>query len=78
VCPFYHLDEGGTLAVAQARVPSGLPAREAPPRTLEAFWPVFVGFVLSWLGIVAYLLTFGRRLTRNSEVLAPLLRSRPE
>jgi hypothetical protein len=40
---------------AQAAQPAaGLPQREPPPRTLAAFWPVYVGFVIALFGIVAY------------------------
>lgn len=55
-----------TEAVAPAEVGAGftLPPRPAPPRTMEALWPVFVLFVVSWLGIIVYLLAGGRRVAR--------------
>ena len=63
------IDTAGTapdaaVAGAPAQVASGLPARAPWPRTLVEFWPVFAGFAVSWLGIVAYTLTFGRRIRR--------------
>jgi hypothetical protein len=42
--------------VVESEVRSGLSPRPADPRTLREFWPVFVGFVIAWLGIVGYLL----------------------
>ncbi|MDR0787128.1 MAG: hypothetical protein LBG44_04585 [Gemmatimonadota bacterium] len=50
--------EAGVVAPeAAAAVPSGLPTRQPPPRTLHAFWPVFAGFALAMAGIVALLVT---------------------
>lgn len=39
---------------AAAQVVTGLPQREPPPRTLSAFWPVYVGFVVALFAIVGY------------------------
>ncbi len=38
-----------------AQVVGGLPQREPPPRTLSAFWPVYVGFVVALFAIVGFL-----------------------
>ncbi len=48
---------------------SGRPPRRPPPRTLQAFWPVFAAFTLAWLGLVGYMLTFNGRLKRVAEGL---------
>lgn len=45
-------------------VANGLPRRAAPPRTMEAHWPIFGLFVASWIGIAVFLLMTGRRSTR--------------
>lgn len=43
---------------------TGLPPRPAPPRTMEAHWPVFALFALSWVGIISFLIVTGRRSAR--------------
>ncbi len=40
---------------AADQIVAGLPQREPPPRTLSAFWPVYVGFVVALFAIVGYL-----------------------
>lgn len=63
--------QGAEVQAAPAEpTTAGLPQRTPPPRTLEAYWPVFVGFSLTWLGIVAYVLTLGRKTARIDELLA--------
>ncbi len=49
---------------------SGLPPRVPPPRTLHAYWPVFGGFAVTWVGIIAYALTFHARLRRIGDEIA--------
>jgi hypothetical protein len=61
-----------TAAAPQTASPgsSGLPLRQPPPRTLAAFWPVFVGFALAMAGIVAFLvLGVGGRQARLVEAI---------
>ena len=54
-----------TASVISAPVPppasSGLPQRAPVAQTMAAHWPVFAAFVLLWLVIVAYTLSFGKR-----------------
>lgn len=40
---------------------SGLPAQSGPPRTLRAYWHVFIAFTLAWLLLFGYALSLGRR-----------------
>lgn len=61
-----------TEAPAASRAASGLPQRAPDPRTLGEFWPVFAGFVVTWIAIMAYMLSFNRRITRVGESLAEL------
>lgn len=48
---------------------TGMPRSAAPPRTMEAYWPVFALFAVSWIGISAFLLMTGRRSARLAEAL---------
>ena len=52
-------------AVAQP-APSALPGEQAPapPRTLRAYWHVFIAFALAWLFLFGYALSLGRRFRR--------------
>src|SRR5215207_6106194 len=47
---------------------SALPGERAaaPPRTLRAYWHVFIAFTLAWLFLFGYALSLGRRF-RNLE-----------
>lgn len=47
---------------------SALPGAQAPapPRTLRAYWHVFIAFGLAWLFLFGYALSLGRRF-RNLE-----------
>lgn len=56
-------------AMSDAQVISGLPARAPDPRTLHEFWPVFVFFAASWIGITGYVLTFSRRMRKVADSL---------
>jgi len=49
-------------AVAQPSA-SALPGEQtpAPPRTLRAYWHVFIAFGLAWLFLFGYALSLGRR-----------------
>ena len=50
--------------VEQVAPQSGLPARQAPPRTLRAYWHVFVAFAVAWILLFGYALSLGRRFAR--------------
>ena len=54
----------GPAAGTDAGAAFALPPRPAPPRTMADLWPVFLLFVFSWVGIIAYLLASGRRVAR--------------
>ena len=51
----------GAPTAAEAATASGLPAHDAPPRTLRAYWHVFAAFAIAWLLLFAYALSLGRR-----------------
>lgn len=36
----------------------------APPRTLRAYWHVFIAFALAWVLLFGYVLVLGRRFAR--------------
>jgi CcmD family protein len=57
---------------------TGLPQRAPPPRTLRAFWPVFAGFAVTWVGIVIYTLTFSGRLRRVGDEIGRFAADQPE
>lgn len=57
---------------------SGLPRRAPDPMTLHEYWPVFLGFSVTWLGIVAYFLSVGRSLDRTARAMAGLDGGRDE
>ncbi|HSU17436.1 CcmD family protein [Longimicrobium sp.] len=53
-----------TQAPAPAEQPLGGPALSAeagPPRTLRAYWHVFIAFALAWLLVFGYAISLGRR-----------------
>jgi len=56
-----------TVAVTQPGA-GALPGEQAaaPPRTLRAYWHVFIAFTLAWLFLFGYALSLGRRF-RNLE-----------
>ena len=43
---------------------SGLPRRAPEPRTMAAYWPVFLVLSVTWIGFVGYMLLLGRRSSR--------------
>jgi CcmD family protein len=52
--------EAGTLA-----------ERGQPPRTMRAYWHVFIAFAVTWLLLFGYVISLGRRWARlEHEVLA--------
>jgi CcmD family protein len=56
-------DAPPSAAVAQQPSASALPGEQAPapPRTLRAYWHVFIAFTLAWLFLFGYALSLGRR-----------------
>src|SRR5688572_2918767 len=50
-------------AVTQPAGSGALPGEQAPapPRTLRAYWHVFIAFTLAWLLLFGYALSLGRR-----------------
>ena len=63
-----------TQAQAQPEAPAvaGLPRRVPQPRTMASEWPVYAGFSLTWIGIVAYMLLIGRRSRRVADAVTRL------
>jgi CcmD family protein len=64
-------------AVAAAPAPasaseSGLPQRVGPPRTLKAYWHVFIAFAIAWILLFGYALSLGRRFARVERELRRL------
>jgi hypothetical protein len=52
---------------AAAQAPStsnGLPSEPAPPRTLRAYWHVWIAFTLAWLLLFGYVVSIARRWAR--------------
>jgi CcmD family protein len=48
-----------------------LAERSQPPRTLRAYWHVFIAFAVTWLLLFGYAISLGRRWARlEREVLA--------
>ncbi|MQA90827.1 MAG: hypothetical protein GEU90_11400 [Gemmatimonas sp.] len=66
------LQDAPTDAAAAVQGSTGLPQRAPDPRTLEAYWPVFAVFALTWIAIVGYWLTFGRRVLRIADELGEI------
>ncbi len=56
-------------AVAQEPSVSGLPERGQPPRTLRAYWHLFIAFAVTWLLVFGYALSIGRRFSHLEEEL---------
>ena len=56
------VDQGGTAVVDAPAVQSnGLPVAPPPPRTLRAYWHVFVAFAIAWALLFGYVVVLGRR-----------------
>jgi CcmD family protein len=51
---------------------SGLPQRAGPPRTLKAYWHVFIAFAIAWILLFGYALSLGRRFARVERELQRL------
>jgi CcmD family protein len=50
-----------TLQAEAAQTSSGLPEVAPPPRTLRAYWHVFIAFGLAWTLLFGYAIVLGRR-----------------
>jgi CcmD family protein len=48
------------------------PAAAQPPRTLRAYWHLFIAFAVTWLLLFGYTLTVGRRWARLERELQEL------
>ncbi|HVG46306.1 MAG TPA: CcmD family protein [Longimicrobium sp.] len=62
-------DAPGAVTAATTQPGAGaLPGEQAPapPRTLRAYWHVFIAYALAWLFLFGYALSLGRRF-RNLE-----------
>lgn len=64
--------EAPAAVAAPAGDYAGLPERAAPPRTLRAYWHVFVAFALAWLLLFGYVVSLGRRFARVEDGLRRL------
>ncbi|MDQ3521501.1 MAG: CcmD family protein [Gemmatimonadota bacterium] len=56
--------QSSPAAVEQVAPASGLPARQALPRTLRAYWHVFIAFAVAWILLFGYALSLGHRFVR--------------
>lgn len=54
---------------------AGLPERAAPPRTLRAYWHVFIAFAVTWILLFGYALSLGRRFGRLDDEVRRLTRA---
>jgi len=52
---------------AQTGTTSGLPQRDAPARTMRAYWHVFIAFAITWLLLFGFALSMGRRFGQLEE-----------
>ncbi len=72
--PAVGLDQPAT---APAGAEPALLERAAPPRTLRAYWHVFLAFALTWILLFGYVLSLGWRLGSLERDLAALHRGVP-
>jgi CcmD family protein len=63
-----------TYQPAPVGAASALPAREAPPRSLRAYWHVFIAFAIAWGLLFGYVVLIARRSRRLEEQLDGLSR----
>ena len=56
------LDPSASAAGAPAPMQSsGLPTAPPPPRTMRAYWHVFIAFAIAWALLFGYVVALGRR-----------------
>ncbi|MBW3654685.1 MAG: CcmD family protein [Gemmatimonadetes bacterium] len=63
-----------TYQPAPAGAAAALPARETPPRSLRAYWHVFIAFAIAWVLLFGYVVLIARRSRRLEEQLDGLAR----
>jgi CcmD family protein len=63
-----------TYQPAPAGAASAHPAREAAPRSLRAYWHVFIAFAIAWVLLFGYVVMIARRSRRLEEQLDGLAR----
>ncbi len=66
-----------TAAPAPTTQSNGLPVAAAPPRTLRAYWHVFIAFAIAWALLFGYVVMLGRRFGSLEREIARLEGSRP-
>lgn len=67
--PAAAVDSTAAVPAVAAPAPSsaastGLPLQAGPPRTLRAYWHVFIAYTIVWLLVFGYVLSLGRRFGR--------------
>ena len=70
--PVVEAPAGMDVAAQTGEAEMGLPLREPPPRTLRAYWHVFIAFAVTWVLLFGYALTVGRRFGKLEEELRRL------
>lgn len=55
------IDAEPALVATPTGVATGLPQAPPPPRTLRAYWHVFIAFALAWTLLFGYAIMLGRR-----------------
>ena len=67
----------GAPSLESAAIQSnGLPVAPAPPRTLRAYWHVFIAFAIAWALLFGYVIMLGRRFGSLEREIARLEGSR--
>ncbi len=54
-------DPSASLQTRSVQPESGLPQREAPPRSMRDYTHVFAAFAIAWILILGYVVSLGRR-----------------
>ena len=52
---------GQSVAPVATTQANGLPVAAPPPRTLRAYWHVFIAFAIAWALLFGYVVVLGRR-----------------
>lgn len=58
------LAQGADGMSGQAATGAGLPERAAAPRTLRAYWHVYIAFTVAWVLLFGYAISIGLRMSR--------------
>lgn len=66
------------LQASDAQLPpqAGLPAPAAPPRTLRAYWHVFIAFAIAWLLLFLFVVRLHRRFAQLDREMREVVGSR--